>query len=207
MRERGYVREGVVGWPVERQIEVLAEAGITGPLYHDTMSRADKRGRRTSALVEREAMLRPTSRQAPEIIVVATIRALALNFGPDLLGTLKAAGERHATVRALAEGLEIPPGASIGVITTAALAWDKGRRDDQTVDARTKGAAAAAARAAERRAKAIAIAQPLWGLPSEEMPSAEIERRAGISITTLYRELGRRTPAQRRAKRKERNHA
>lgn len=166
------------------------------------MSRADKRGRRASALVERATMLRPTNRQTPEVIVVATIRALALNSGPDLLGALKAAGERHATVRALAEGLEIPPGAGIDVIAAAALAWDKGRRDDQTVDARSKGAAAAAARAAERRAKAIAIARPLWGLPSEEMPSAEIERRAGISITALYRELGRRTPAQQREKRK-----
>ena len=202
MTEQGYVREGVTGWSVERQKETLAEAGITEPLYHDTMSRAEKRGRRASALVERATMLRPTSHQTPEVIVVATIRALALNSGPDLLGVLKAAGERHATVRALAEGLEIPPGVGIDVITTAALAWDKGRRDDQTVDARSKGAVAAAARAAGRRAKAIAIARPLWGLPSEEMPSAEIERRASISITTLYRRLGRRTPAQQCAKRK-----
>ncbi|WP_146926903.1 hypothetical protein [Asaia bogorensis] len=139
---------------------------------------------------------------------MATIRALALHAGPDLLGALKAAAERKATVRALSKRLEIPPGAGIAKLSAASTAWDKGRRSDQTADARIKGNAAAAARAADRRAKAVAIARPLWSLSSGEMPNTEIERRAGLSITTLYRALGRRSIAQKTAKqRREKNNA
>ncbi|WP_220792461.1 recombinase family protein [Gluconacetobacter diazotrophicus] len=187
---------------MERQLSALSDAGFSGAIYQDTMTRADMRGRRAGVLKERAELLRPTARKARETIIVATIRALALNSGPDLLGTLKAAAKRGATVRALAEGLEIPPNAGIDELSGASTAWDKARRNDQTADARTKGSAAAASKAAERRTKAVTIARPLWGLPSDEMPNAEIERRAGLSITTLYRALGRRTAAQKAAKRR-----
>lgn len=194
--ERAYVRDGVPEWPVERQLSALSDAGFSGPIYQDTMTHADVRRRRAKVLTARAALLRPTARKTRETIIVTTIRALALNSGPDLLGVLKAAAERGATVRALAEGLEIPPNAGIDDLSAASTAWDTARRNSQTAAARTKGNAVAASMAAERRAKAVAIARPLWGLPSDEMPNAEIERRAGISITTLYRALGRRTVAQ-----------
>jgi hypothetical protein len=181
---------------VERQLSALSDAGFSGPIYQDTMTHADVRRRRAKVLTARAALLRPTARKTRETIIVTTIRALALNSGPDLLGVLKAAAERGATVRALAEGLEIPPNAGIDDLSAASTAWDTARRNSQTAAARTKGNAVAASMAAERRAKAVAIARPLWGLPSDEMPNAEIERRAGISITTLYRALGRRTVAQ-----------
>lgn len=50
--------------------------------------------------------------------------------------------------------------------------------------------------AAKRREEGIEIARPLWKLPCETMPNTEISRRAGLSITTLYRVLGRRAVAQ-----------
>ncbi|GBR20495.1 hypothetical protein AA105894_2571 [Asaia spathodeae NBRC 105894] len=208
LMKRAYVREGVPGWSVERQLAALSDAGFSGPIFQDAMTRGDKRGRRVEALTERASLLRPSGREGRETIIVATIRALALNSGPDLLGALKAAADRGATVRALSERLEIPPGAGIAELIAASTAWDRGRRIDQTADARTKGNAAAAARAADRRAKAVAIARPLWGLSSGEMPNTEIARRAGLSITTLYRTLGRRSVAQKIAKqRREKNNA
>ncbi|MBS0988913.1 hypothetical protein JK182_09590 [Acetobacter okinawensis] len=187
---------------MERQLSALSNAGFSGPIYQDTMTRADVRLRRAEALAARATLLRPTARKMQEIIIVATIRVLALNSGPDLLGALKAAAERGATVRALAEGLEIPPNAGIDQLSAASTAWDTARRNSQTAAARTKGNAVAASMAAERRTKAVAIARPLWELPSKDMPNAEIERRAGISITTLYRALGPRTVAQKSARRK-----
>jgi hypothetical protein len=189
-------------WPVERQLSALSDAGFSGPIYQDTMTRADVRSRRTEVLTARAALLRPTARKTRETIIVTTIRALALNSGPDLLGALKAAAERGATVRALAEDLEIPPNAGIDELSAASTAWDTARRKSQTAAARTKGNAMAASVAAKRRAKAVAIARPLWALPSEDIPNAEIERRAGISITTLYRALGPRTVAQKSARQK-----
>jgi DNA invertase Pin-like site-specific DNA recombinase len=155
------------------------------------MTRNDKRGRRAAALVERAILLNPNSRRKPEVIVVATIRALALNPGLDLLEVLKAVADRHITIRALADDLEIPPGAGIDIITAAAAAWDKGRRNNQTLAGRAKGNAAAAARAAERRKKAVSIAGPLWG-KLDEISSIEIAKKAGVSVTTLYRALGQR---------------
>ncbi|GAB3586985.1 hypothetical protein APE01nite_24010 [Acetobacter peroxydans] len=166
------------------------------------MTRADVRQRRADVLTARAALLRPTARKTQETIIVTTIRVLALNSGPDLLGALKAAAERGATVRALAEDLEIPPNAGIDELSAASTAWDTARRQSQTAAARMKGNAIAASMAAERRAKAVAIARPLWALPSEDIPNAEIERRAGISITTLYRALGPRTVAQKSARQK-----
>ncbi|MCP1232125.1 MULTISPECIES: hypothetical protein [Acetobacter] len=49
---------------------------------------------------------------------------------------------------------------------------------------------------ATRREKRIEIARALWKLPCETMPNTEISRRAGLSVTTLYRVLGRRSVAQ-----------
>lgn len=200
--ERAYVRGGVPEWPVERQLSALSDAGFSGPIYQDTMTRADVRQRRADVLTARAALLRPTARKTQETIIVTTIRVLALNSGPDLLGALKAAAERGATVRALAEYLEIPPNAGIDELSAASTAWDTARRKSQTAAARMKGNAMAASMAAERRAKAVAIARPLWALPSEDIPNAEIVRRAGISITTLYRALGPRTVAQKSARQK-----
>jgi hypothetical protein len=189
-----------VGWPVERQHQALSEVGFDGPIYEDTLTRAHLHGRNVAALEQRADMLRPASRTTPEVILVASIRVLALN-PVDLTAALAAASGRHATIRALDTGMEIAPDAGAAEIAAAA-AWDKARRDDQTRDARGKGNEAAV-RAAERRREAgLAIARPLWGLPSEEMPATEIAKRSGLSVGTLYRFLDRRTPAQRRAKAK-----
>ena len=132
---------------------------------------------------------------------MASIRVLALS-PVDLTAALAAASGRHATIRALDTGMEIAPDAGAAEIAAAAAAWDKARRDDQTREARGMGNEAAV-RAAERRREAwLAIARPLWGLPSEEMPATEIAKRSGLSVGTLYRFLDRRTPTQRRAKAK-----
>jgi DNA invertase Pin-like site-specific DNA recombinase len=191
----------VTGWPVERQRQALAEAGFDGPIYEDTLTRAHLRGRNVAALQQRAAMLQPTSRAGAEVIWIASIRVLALS-PVDLTTALAAASARHATIHALDTGLEIRQDAGAVEIAAAASAWDKARRDDQTRDARGKGNEAAV-RAAERRREAgLAIARPLWGLPSEEMPSSEIAKRSGLSLGTLYRFLDPRTPAQRRLKAK-----
>lgn len=201
---RGYVRNGVVGWPVERQRQALADAGFTDPIYEDTLTRNELRGRNVDALVKRAQMLRATKRQAPETIVVASIRVFAIS-PVDLTSALAAAAARTATVRVLDTGLEIGPGAAIAEIAAAATAWDKARRDDQTRDARSKGNAAMVAAAQRRREAKLDIARPLWSLPPGEMSVAEIRKRSGLSNGTLYEYLGPRSPAQKRAAKRKGN--
>jgi hypothetical protein len=129
----------VTEWPVERQRQALTDAGFSGPIFEDTLTRHQLRGRNTAALTARADMLRPTPRQSPELILVPSIRVLALS-PVDLTAALAAA---------------------------ACAAWDKARRADQTRDARGKGNKAMIAAAERRRKAALAIARPLWGLPSE----------------------------------------
>lgn len=190
----------MVGWPVERQRQALSEAGFDGPIYEDVLTRAHLRGRNVMALPQRAEMLRPTSRLTSEVILVANIRVLALN-PVDLIAALAAAVARHATVHVLDTGLKIGPDTGAAEIAVATAAWDRARRNDQTRDGRAKGNAAAVERAEKRRQTALAIARPLWGLPSDDMSVEAIAERAGVSVGTLYTHLGRRTPAQRRAKR------
>lgn len=186
-------------WPIERQRLALADAGFAGSIYEDSLTRHQLRGRNTAALTARDEMLRPTARQTPELILVASIRVLALS-PVDLTAALAAAAARAATVKALDTGLEITPAAGAAEFAAACAAWDKARRGDQTRDARGKGHQAMMAAAERRRKEALAIARPLWGLPSDDMPAEAIAARAGLSVGSLYKYLGRRTPAQRRAK-------
>lgn len=195
------MRNGVSDWPVEKQREALAEAGFTGSIYEDTLSRNHMRGRDPKFLVERAVLLRPTGRQAAGIIKVASIRVFALS-PVDLADALAQAAARQETIIALDTGLEIAPSPSAAVFNAAMSTWDKGRRNAQTIDGRTKGNQAAAEAKRRRSEAAVAIARPLWGLPSEEMSATAISERCGLSVTALYRLLGRRTPAQKRAKSK-----
>ncbi len=191
------MRNGVSDWPVEKQREALAAAGFAGPIYEDTLSRNQMRGRDPKCLVERTVLLRPTGRQAPGVIKVASIRIFALN-PVDLIDALAQAAAQQETVIALDTGLEISPNAGAAQFAAAASAWDKGRRNAQTLEGRAKGNQAAAAAKRARSQPGLAIARELWALPTEEISGAEIARQAGLSVGTLYNELGPRGPAQKR---------
>jgi hypothetical protein len=198
-RTRAYIRNGVIEWPVERQRQALTDLGFSGAIYEDTLTRQQLRGRSIVSMKARADMLHSTAQETGELILVSSIRILALS-PVDLTAALAAAAARQATVRALDTGLEISPNAGAAEFAAACAAWDKARRADQTRDARRKGNEAMVAAAERRRQEALAIARPLWGLPSVDMPAEAIAARAGLSICSLYKYLGRRAPAQRRAK-------
>lgn len=195
MPDRAYIRNGVPGWPPEKQEAALRAAGFDGPIYRDEMSRAHLRGRNIASLKERAKMLRPTARTTPEVIWVASFLCLALN-PVDLTEVLAAAVARNATVKALDMGVEVGPGAGPAEVAKAVQAFDKARKGEQTREARTRGNAAAAERARQRTAPKLTEARKLWGLPSATISSAEIGRRVGLSVKALYDHLGRRSAAQ-----------
>lgn len=197
MQSRAYIRNGVTGWPPEKQEALLREAGFEGPIYRDELGRRDMRGANASALKERATMLAPTPRTDPETILVASIRCFALN-PVDLTAALAAAVARNATVRALDTGIEVGPGAGLAEIAQAAQAFDKARKGEQTREGRARGNAVAAERARQRTAPKIAEARKLWGLPSDTISTDEISKRVGLSLRTLYLHLGRRGAAQAR---------
>ena len=199
--QRAYIRNGVTGWPVERQRKALADAGFNGPIYEDALTRNQQRGRNVAALEQRAQMLRPTSRQDPQLILVASIRILALS-PVDLTAALAAAAACRATVRALDTGLEIGPAAGAAEFAAACAAWDKARRSDQTLAGREKGRLAAEATKTAKREPRLAQARELWAKPSDEISVQEIAHRVGLSVATLYNHLEPRSRARRRTTKK-----
>lgn len=202
--ERAYIRNGVAGWPVDRQILVLADAGFVGPIFEDTLTSDQQRGRNVSALKQREQLLCPTSGQASERIWVANIRVLALS-PVDLTAVLAAASARRATVRVVDSGLEVGPDAGAAEIAAAAASWDAARRAGQTLVGREKGHQAAEATKSANREPKLALARELWAKPSNEISVKEIALRVGLSVTTLYNHLEPRSHTQRMTKQRGKN--
>ncbi|MBB2158013.1 hypothetical protein HLH33_17215 [Gluconacetobacter diazotrophicus] len=198
------MRTGVSGLPVEKQESALKNAGFSGEIYRDDISPADLKARNVAALVGRADLLRPIKRKVPEIIAVASLRCIALT-PVDLTGVLVAAAKRNATICAVDTEERYPPDAGVEGVQAAMLAWDKGQRVGQTAAAREAGKAARGAYSAllaDRREKALAIARPLWPVPSDELTSQEIADKAGLTVASLIRYLGPRREAQRIQERK-----
>lgn len=197
LKIRAYVRDGVIGWPVEWQIATINKAGYQVRIERDGALTEHYRRKAYAVLPVRDGLLLSGTQSPPKILVVATIRALSINAGLDLTRTVAAASRQGTTIKAVAEEITLAPGASIEDVMHAASAWESSQLDARTLGGRVKGSEAAAMRARERRELALEIARPLWAMSSEEVPNEEISRRSGISVPTLYRALGRRSGARR----------
>jgi hypothetical protein len=117
----------------------------------------------------------------------------------DLVSALADAHTRNATIVSVFDGVEVPPGATPDVMALAAEAFDKGRRRQQTEAGRLSGVEAAARKKRERTAEAIEEVRADWRRPTTDISTEEIARKSGLSVKTLYSQLGRRSEAQKRA--------
>jgi hypothetical protein len=163
--------------------------------YRDELSKAALKRRDTSMLFEREAMLRPTARSGGEVIRVASLAVLAMTTR-DLAEVIAAAAARKATIEAVAEGLAIPPDPPAVIMAQALEAWEKARHRAQTEGGRLAGAKIAAERNRQRTAAGLALIRDDWSLPTEEVSTAELVERSGLSYKTIWEHLGKRSKAQ-----------
>ena len=127
-RTRAYIRNGVIEWPVERQRQALTDLGFSGAIYEDTLTRQQLRGRSIVSMKARADMLHSTAQETGELILVSSIRILALS-PVDLTAALAAAAARQATVRALDTGLEISPNAGAAEFAAADGVEHRHRRE------------------------------------------------------------------------------
>ena len=203
---RCYTRNGVWGWSIEEQRAKLKSAGVYDAAreFCDELaaSKARMPGRiQPDWLTQRKQLLRSTSGTRPgETIHVATLLALAVNEA-DLVAALVAASARRDTIRAADSGLEFALTEGPTVFQRAMEDWQRAKHDAQTKPGRREGNRKAAEAARSRTLEKLKIARPLWGRPTKEISTEEIRDRSGLSIKTLYTELGRRGAAQERAKR------
>lgn len=134
-RDRSYTANFNKSWPIARQEAVL---GVKGVRYQDVLKKAQLDELTPDMLLDRARMLAATSRQEPETIRVASLPCLAINL-PDLCKVLVAAGDRPATIVAVADGIEIPPGADFALFERVALAFQRAKRGGGSVEGRVKG--------------------------------------------------------------------
>ena len=203
---RCYVRNGVWGWSLEAQEKALADAGVLEPdrLYRDVLpaSHAKRPAQvRPEWLVQRDALFRPTARNAPDTVYVAAMTVLGVRE-TDLAYALALASTRRSTVIALDSGVTVTPDAGAAGVNAAMVDWARAKRSGQTQPGRRIGTQAAAEAKKARTLAKLPEARKLWRLPSQEMATMEIAARAGLSVKTLYSYLGRRAVAQRRRKSK-----
>lgn len=183
---------------MEDQEAKLRETAKLDPdrLYRDELSAA--RAKRPSHiqpewLTERAVLLKPTARRGGEAIRVATLLALAVNDGGDLLSVLRAAERRNATIIAADSGLSIEPGEGLDGANAAATDWQRAKKEAQTRPGRAEGNRVAAEKRRERTMEKLKPARPLWRDTKPTRLSAEqVSEQVGLSIRTLYAELGRR---------------
>lgn len=195
-----YVRNGVWGWPVDRQIKALGDLWDADASYRDTLlaDRAKAPGRvRPEWLVEREKMLRPSARRQ-DTIHVATLLAIAVG-SHDLVKVIEAAGGRNATIVAHDSGMSIPAGCDVDVVVRAMDDWERAKAAARTEPGRLEGMRVAAERRRAETMRKTRIARPLWRDTSPKRLSAEqVAERAELSVKTLYAELGRRPRIKRK---------
>lgn len=186
-------------WPRERQLSVLGGAAIDkgAPTYEDVLSRRGLQSSDPDLMVDRATMLRPTSRRSAETIWVASLAVLA-RTAEDLAKVFAAAAARHATIVSVSEGLSIPPDPHSAVLAQAHAAWKRGRLKAQTEGGRLAGVRISAEKRRAKTAAALDKVREDWGRPSDEVPTAALIERSGMTYKSLHEHLGPRKKAQKK---------
>lgn len=186
-------------WSVERQLKALGDLWDAAEGFRDTLTadRAKAPGRvRPEWLTERAAMLRPSGRRQDEIHV-ATLLALAVSEA-DLVDVIAAAARRSATIMVCDAGMTIPPSPDANDINAAVGAWQMAKTLARSEPGRLEGVRVAAQKKRDVTMRKVKIARPLWrDAKPERLSTEQVAEQCGLSVKTLYAELGRR-PAIRR---------
>lgn len=187
---RAYVRDGVPGLTMAEQEAVLTGAGISlERCYRDALKKSQIKRRDPEDLKDRGRLLRPTSANRTEVVWLATLRVLGWTMA-DITKTLAVAAARGTSFHCADIGETFSADTINERLMLALAESEAARRRGQTETARSVGVMASMARAEKRRRESLAIAEPLWMLPSEEISIAEIAKKTKVSARTLQKWLG-----------------
>lgn len=191
-----YIRNGVWGWPLERQTETLtsvtAADTASAVLYQDVLSAAHAKKPshiQPEWLTRRAEMIRAMDGGAPCTIHVATLLALGASEA-DLIAVLTAADAMRAVVIAHDSHFEAHPGAGMQGAHAALEDWHRARRNAQSRPGRAAGNRAAAEKRRRQTLAKIKEARPLWrDTRPDRLTVEQISEKVGLSGKTLYAEL------------------
>lgn len=197
--QKAYISNLSPVWPVAKQINVLnpvtsdSEKPVT--IYRDELPSSERRGHRVDGLPERGQMFRPSSREAGQIIFVASLAVLARN-ADDLMLVLTQAAERNATIRDLTANVDIKPTAKAKDLKEATRLFVEARkRAIESERGKTGGQKSGGLRA--QLAKEIALKfENDW--QDFKKTNQQIAKESGLSVNTLKLYLGRRAEARAR---------
>jgi len=191
--QKAYISNLSPVWPVSRQEAILA--GIDATIYRDELPSAERRGYRVDGLPERGQMLRPSSREAGQIIFVASIGVLARN-AEDLMLVLAQIAERKATIRDLSAKIDIKPNATtkdLNVVTKVFI--EARKRAIESERGKTGGQKSGGLRAQLAKETAVKF-EGEW--QDFKKTNQQIAKDSGLSVNTLKLYLGRRAEARAR---------
>lgn len=195
---RPYVRDGVRGLPIERQVEMLEVLGLDFSnekmIWVDRLSRAKIAAK--AALPDRDQVVAPT--HDGETVYVAGLRVL----GWDNLDVMRAATiafSHDCRIHCADTGDTYSKETTADEMIKALTRSEEARRRARTTSATDEQVA----RRKRRVEKGIEIARLLWNGPETV---AEIVKLSGVSRRTLYDHLPPRKLARER-KRKGKEHA
>lgn len=195
MTKRAYLSNVTAIWSLPRQREVLsALPGWPSDYvrFEDTLDARQRRRGNSKVLVQRNEMLRSTTRRGrDEDAFVAALPTFALSI-EDMMETLTLAGMRGVTIHFLHEGLTVQPAGGAEVLHAIALGFAQAKRDGKAAGA---GRISGDKKLAEAKTAAERIRE-VYGMPSNVMPWTELLRISGLTRNTIIKHLGARKPHQ-----------
>lgn len=193
---RSYVRDGVPALTMEEQEAILAGAGIDlVRCFRDRLKKSQIKRRNPDDLADLNRLLRPTTRQTPSLIYVASLRCLGWGIA-DITRALAAAARSQASIHACDIGETFDAATIPEKLMTALANADEATKRGMRNAGRNAGVVAAALKRNKKRDKILAIVRPLWLLPPGEVSAAEIAAKVGVSVRSLHLWLGPREDAR-----------
>ena len=188
---RPYLRVGVPGLSIERQLEMMRTVGVDVSdlrmLYIDRLTKAAVKTRDPGSLKERDEVLSP--RRSGEAVYLAGLRVLGFDM-PDRAHALAQAWRKGAVVYCIdidtVFSAETP---LLEVVDALASATEADRRAANS-EKQARATDASSKRRARRKLEALAIARPKWR--DRAYTVKQIATECGLSRRTLYNELGSR---------------
>ena len=183
MSEKAYLSNICPAWTIEAQEEALAKAVPDWPkgvrVYRDILGPSARKAHSTEALVQRASALRSTGRKgASETLWMADLSVF--DWSPKgFMSGLAEAAARNMTVVAVDTGRRIAPDAGAVELSAALDEFKRGRDRRPGGGGRMVGATASKVARLADTLRRVALIEPDWAKPNEEISTESLLLRAG----------------------------
>jgi exonuclease VII small subunit len=193
--KKAYLSDVFAPWSIAQQELVLAGAIEGWPngvaVYRDCLDRFERRARRVESLIDRDEMLRPTTRKDANQIYVASLAVLAWDEN-DFKTLVEIVLAGNGVILSIDDKIEI---SNDTPLRQAIAAWDIARKRSRSNHVKSKAAKISAEKKKAIAALGVARIKPFWGLSAEEWPTPLLRQMAGrpgkpIAYNTIVEHLG-----------------